>query len=146
MHPSGCYEHIFPSALFDLNRIAYYFDHGHEPAAVMQNGGEIFARVAEWQRRWKEGPRPSLSSRQLLDAIMIQDARCAGTRTFLYGEKEAALYEFCDDLEPLPAILEHFNDDREWITSALAEWLERGFMLFLDDRYLSLALPPSHHG
>ena len=42
-------------------------------------------------------------------------------------------------------ILEHFNADTHWVEPALQRFLEAGFMVFLDDRYLSLALPANPH-
>ena len=59
---------------------------------------------------------------------------------WLYRDKVAGLYEFCADARTHRDLLKRFGDEC-WVETALEDFVAKDLMLFLDGRYLSLALP-----
>ncbi len=140
LRPSACYRYIYPPE-YNLRRAAYFFEHevGVDlPAAAID---ECRALVNEWRRRWNDGDRPYLRSVKSWDSVSIHDGRGRVPRHVRYDDRMAALYEFCIDAQALLDIQAKFEDDDDWIGEALAQFVEQDLMLFLDDRYLALALP-----
>lgn len=135
--PAACYQFLFPEA-FDLSRVSYYFEH-EEQAAGKPEREQLFAQVADWQTRWSAQPRPFLRYRKGLESIVIEDGRRSGVSTRGYLGHWAALYEFCADARSMVELRKFAPG--EWLDAALAEFLAQDFMLQLDGRYLSLALP-----
>jgi ribosomal peptide maturation radical SAM protein 1 len=144
MRPSECYDFLFPKDRFDLSRVSYYFDHDMNDTVGDDGYEEIFERVAVWQGRWQESPRPSLTYRKSLATIRIEDRRKAQAATLTCSDERAALYEYCADAHTRKEIVAHF-DDAAWIDEVLGEFTERDLMIHLDNRYLSLALPENSY-
>jgi ribosomal peptide maturation radical SAM protein 1 len=140
LRPASCYEFIFPKNRFNLERVSYYFDHQMENTVADEQYGEIFSLVADWQESWERPQPPSLRYRKSLATIVIEDGRAPGTRSLAYSDGAALLYEYCADARKPGDIAAHFKDE-EWVEGALSEFVERDLIIFLDGRYLSLALP-----
>jgi len=100
--------------------------------------------VAQWQERWEKGPRPYLRYRKAWSTIVIEDGRERRRREYQYSDEQALLYEYCADARTLKEISNRFGE-KSWISGALEEFLAENLMLFLDGRYLSLALPENAH-
>lgn len=141
LRPSHCYRYIYPQDRFDLQRVSYFFEHRQED--VLEEGGyeEIRSLVGQWQQSWKRRPRPSLVYSKSWDTLLIRDTRNGNARNGTINDRHARLYEFCSDARTLKAIQSEFEDDGDWIEEALTEFQRHKWMVSLDDRYLSLALP-----
>jgi ribosomal peptide maturation radical SAM protein 1 len=141
MTPSRCYDYIFPQGEFDLTRVSYYFDHEMTATVPDQEYDELFARVGVWQDRWAvRAKRPFLRYRKAWSSIVIEDGRSRQVREWRFSDENADLYEFCADARTMQQLHRQFGPE-PWIEAALAEFLSLDLMLFLDGRYLSLALP-----
>ena len=138
--PSPCYDYLFPKDRFNLNRVSYYFE--HEMGNTLEDGeyDEIFEAVDTWQYRWRQRPRPYLRYRKAWATIIIDDGRNCSPHVTTYANNYAQLYEFCADARSAKEIAAEF-EGASWIEAALAEFVERDFMVHLDNRYLSIALP-----
>jgi ribosomal peptide maturation radical SAM protein 1 len=138
--PSPCYDYLFPKDRFDLNRVSYYFEHEMGNTVDDRVYDEIFNAVGIWQHRWSQRPRPFLRYRKAWSAIMINDGRNGSPRTTKYTHDYATLYEYCADARSRKEIAARF-DDAPWVDGALEEFVGRDLMVYLDNRYLGLALP-----
>ena len=138
--PSPCYHYLFPKDRFDLNRVSYYFEHEMDNTLEDRQYDEIFEAVDLWQYRWNQRPKPYLRYRKAWKEILIDDGRNCSPRTTKYADAQATLYEYCADARSRKEISTKF-EDASWIEPALAEFVERDLMIYLDNRYLSLALP-----
>ncbi len=78
--------------------------------------------------------------RKASSSIMIEDARYGSARRWHYTDESATLYEYCADARPIRDLRNRFGS-ATWLDAALQEFVEKDLMLFLDERYLSLALP-----
>ena len=140
LQPAACYEYIFPKGRFNLNRVSYYFDHEMQNTVADDDYDDIFALVASWQQIWKRPNPPYLRYRKSWATIVISDGRKRPARAFTFNDGAAALYEYCADGRSRDDIATRFNNE-DWIDDALNEFLEKDLMIFLDGRYLGLALP-----
>jgi ribosomal peptide maturation radical SAM protein 1 len=138
--PFDCYELLFPKGKFDLHRISYFFNHDMANTVGEPHYQSIFHTVDEWRAKWHGAQRPYLFYRKGLSAIVICDGRNQQCHNYKYADKAAALYEYCADARSTKELAANFQDD-QWLRAALAEFVGRDLMLFLDGRYLSLALP-----
>jgi hypothetical protein len=102
--------------------------------------GEIFSLVANWQDSWEASPTPYLRYRKSLATIVIDDGRTRQPRSFTYSDGAASLYEYCADARSPGDLATHFKNET-WVEEALSEFVAHDLMIFLDGRYLSLALP-----
>ena len=140
MKPSDCYGYIFPKA-FDLSRVSYYFEHEMTNTVPDEVYDELFGRVAQWQERWEvRTKRPYMRYRKAWASITIDDARWGAPRQWHYEDGSAAIYEYCADARTLREVRNRFGSE-PWVEAALEEFVRKDLTLFLDDRYLSLALP-----
>ena len=73
-------------------------------------------------------------------SIRITDGRKEKVSHHLYSEEAAALYEYCAEARTPRDIASHFGNEPS-VQAALQEFVAKDLMLFLDGRYLSLALP-----
>jgi ribosomal peptide maturation radical SAM protein 1 len=141
LRPAACYPFLFPADRFDLRRVSYFFEHEMQDVVDRSLYDPLYAQVAEWKHRWKAQPRPFLRYRKGIDSLLVEDGRRgSAVRTQLSG-RAAQLYEFCADARKRQALLERFDGDAEWLDSILAELVRLDLVIFLDDAYLSLALP-----
>ena len=138
--PSACYDYLFPKDRFNLNRVSYYFEHEMGNTLADNEYEEIFQAVGVWQYRWRQRPRPYLRYRKAWATILIEDGRNGSPSVTTYSDRYAKLYEYCADARSAKDIAAKF-EGAPWVDSALEEFLERDFMVQLDNRYLSLALP-----
>lgn len=144
LRPAACYDFIFPKHRFNLDRVSYYFDHHMDNTVDDEDYDDIIIGVTEWQQRWQENPRPFLRYRKSWSTIVIDDGRNGRPRTFTYSDGPAALYEYCVDARSRNDIASNLGDEG-WVDNALAEFLDNDLMIFLDGRYLSLALPENRY-
>ena len=103
--------------------------------------------MAIWQERWKGKPRPFLRYAKTWDAIDIEDGRGEETRTHHVEGPAARLYEACLDARRREDLAGEFKGEgAAWLEATLASYVDAGVMVFVDDRYLALALPvnPRH--
>jgi len=140
LRPAACYDYIFPKDKFDLSRVSYYFDHEMENALDEEVYETITDLVYRWKDKWEKSSRPYLCYRKSLSTVTIEDGREQPSVAFAYSDREAELYEHCNDSRSARDIAERFGAG-PWIEEALEEFLNRDFMVYLDGRYLSLALP-----
>lgn len=140
MVPSACYDYLFPKELFNLQRVSYYFDHQMENTLSESQYDELFGIVDGWQQRWRQRPRPFLTYRKAMATMLIDDGRNGSVKTTTYSGDAVALYEYCADAHSGKEIAAKFAG-AGWTEAALTEFIERDFMIHLDGRYLSLALP-----
>jgi hypothetical protein len=140
LKPAVCYDYIFPKR-FDLNRVSYYFDHEIGNVVDEENYDDLIDRVTRWQNRWSDGKvRPFLRYRKAFSSIVIEDGRRRKLRTYSYVDRQAALYEHCADART-PRDIEAAFEGASWVQPALEEFVGEDLMLYMDGRYLSLALP-----
>lgn len=138
--PSACYDYLYPKDRFDLNRVSYYFEHEMGNTLKDDEYEEIYHAVGVWQYRWRQRPKPYLRYRKGWASILIQDGRNGSATVAHYADRYAQLYEYCADARSAKEIAAQF-DGAPWVDEAIAEFVERSFMVYLDNRYLSLALP-----
>jgi hypothetical protein len=101
---------------------------------------EIFQAVGNWQHRWRQQPKPYMRYRKAWATILIEDGRNCSPRVTKYSDRYAELYEYCADARTAKEIAAEF-EGASWVDAAIEEFIERKFMVHLDNRYLSLALP-----
>ena len=141
LSPSDCYNYIFPEGEFDLSRVSYYFEHEMTNTVPDEVYDELFSRVAEWQDSWPvRAKRPYMHYRKASRSIMIDDGRWGTLNQSHYEDHYAELYEYCADARTIRDLRTRFGNGA-WLDGALEEFVDKDLMLFLDDRYLSLALP-----
>ena len=138
--PSACYDYLFPKDRFNLNRVSYYFEHEMGNTLSDAEYEEIFDAVGIWQYRWQQRPKPYLRYRKAWNTILIEDGRNCSPHVTSYSDHYAQLYEYCNDARSAKEIATEF-DGAPWLEAALEEFVARDFMVHLDNRYLSIALP-----
>ena len=138
--PSPCYDFLFPKDRFNLQRVSYYFEHEMGNTLADEQYDEIFEAVGVWQQRWHQRQRPYLRYRKAWGSILIDDGRNCSPRVATYSDSYATLYEYCGDARSVKEIAAQF-DGAAWVEAALGEFVDTNLMVFLDNRYLSLALP-----
>ncbi|MBI3181282.1 MAG: RiPP maturation radical SAM protein 1 [Myxococcales bacterium] len=140
LRPSPCYAHLYPKDRFNLSQVSYFFEHEVEDTPTAEQYQECFEVVAEWQRRWKGAP-PFLRYRKSWETISLEDGRGDTPHLWRYDDREAELYELCADGKRREDLADHFKGDAHWLEGALRDFLAKDLMVFLDGRYLALALP-----
>jgi ribosomal peptide maturation radical SAM protein 1 len=138
--PSPCYDYLFPKDRFNLNRVSYYFEHEMDNTLRDDEYNDIYRAVGVWQHRWQQRPKPYLRYKKAWATILIEDGRNCSPSVTSYADRYASLYEYCADAHSAKEIAAAF-DGASWVDKALEEFVERNFMIHLDNRYLSLALP-----
>lgn len=139
LKPAACYSHIFPKG-FDLQRVSYYFEHKMSNTVDDEQYNDILEEVARWQHLWNSDQRPCLKYRKSWATILIEDGRYDTHRSYEYSDEVAALYEYCADARKRSDIAARFGDEAR-VGELLDEFVAENLMIFMDDRYLSLALP-----
>ena len=140
LRPARCYDHILPPGKFNLRRIAYYFDHDMDRTTGDAGYEELFTLVHEWQQKWKATERPFMTYCKALSTLRITDGRGPEAITHTFSDGAAALYEYCADARTPRDIEKNFGKP-PWVEAALEDFVAKDLVLFLDGRYLSLALP-----
>jgi ribosomal peptide maturation radical SAM protein 1 len=139
LRPAVCYEYIFPKC-FNLARVSYYFDHEMDNVVDEEQYDDLLEAVAKWQELWTGRAHPYLRYRKAFTSITIEDGRRRKERKYSYADGPALLYEYCADART-PRDLAAAIGTKPWVRETLDEFIGRDLMLFLDGRYLSLALP-----
>jgi hypothetical protein len=103
-----------------------------------------FDAVDNWRLKWDQAQRPYLKYRKALATIFIFDGRQQKAQTHRYHDQQASLYEYCADARTPRDISSNFGSD-PWVEAALKDFVKKDLMLFLDGRYLSLALPENRN-
>ncbi|MBZ5522822.1 MAG: RiPP maturation radical SAM C-methyltransferase [Acidobacteriia bacterium] len=139
LRPAVCYDYIYPKR-FNLERVSYYFDHDMENVVDEEHYDDLLDLVAQWQAAWTDEGHPTLRYRKAFTGIWIDDGRRRTVQTHSYSGGPAALYEYCADARTRRDITTAMGNEL-WVQQALDDFVSKGLMLFLDDRYLSLAIP-----
>lgn len=142
--PSPCYDYLFPKDRFNLQAVSYYFEHEMGNTLADEQYDEIFEAVSIWQERWRQRPRAYLRYRKAWATILIEDGRSRPASVTSYSDDYATLYEYCADARSPKEIAAQF-EDAAWVEAALGEFVDRDLMVYLDNRYLSLALPENQY-
>ena len=145
LEPSECYRYIFPPERFDLRKVAYYFEHTVLNIIPDEDYDECYVRVADWQARWKEEPKPFLRYRKSWDALTLEDGRGAQVVKHALADRAAKLYELCAEARRKEDLVAKLGDEA-WVSQTLASLVEAELVILLDGKYLALALPenPDH--
>jgi radical SAM family protein len=139
LKPAACYDYIFPKK-FNLERVSYYFDHEMDNVVDEEHYDDLLENVGKWQESWSGNNHPFLRYRKALTSITIEDGRRRKQRKYVYADGPAALYEYCADARTPRDIVTAMGTE-QWVQQALDDFVAKDLMLFLDGRYLSLALP-----
>jgi ribosomal peptide maturation radical SAM protein 1 len=144
LRPSRCYRYIYPAG-YNLRRVSYYFE--HQVADILADGDydECLDLVEDWKQRWGRPARPSLSFLKTWDSLSIHDRRGPSPKAYRYDDDWATLYEFAADATDEEEMQRKLGCEAEWLQGALREFVDRGLMVHLDDKYLALALPQNPH-
>jgi ribosomal peptide maturation radical SAM protein 1 len=139
VEPYHIYNIIYPSET-KIEELAYYFKGEYDSILTINNeiGSIIYAQLNEWYKLWEDkNTRPRLYRFQVSDGIsMIKDTRRVAQQTFTALDKESW------------ALLEILNEPNrgEAVPDALITWLpellERKFVIFIEDHYISLVTDP----
>lgn len=144
--PYRAFAHVYPFDRETLARLAYYFDYdyadGRDP---MEYAGRALAEIETWQQT-----AGSVTLRQFDrdDGVtLLTDTRpCATAFQHRLTGWRRGLYQFCDagkSMKRMVASLDEWSSgetvDEGEIRQQLDQWLADRLMVFLDDRYLSLA-------
>jgi ribosomal peptide maturation radical SAM protein 1 len=144
LRPAGVYQYLFPPERYDLHKVSYYFDHDQDEIPPLAAYQPLRQLVATWQRRWRSARRPTMTYRKSWRTLRIIDRRYHPEMRYSLFDRAAELYEACEDPRTLASLRESFPDE-EWLQKTLADLLEHKLIAYLDDRYLSLALPANPH-
>lgn len=139
LKPAVCYDYIFPKR-FNLQRVSYYFDHEMDNVVDEEHYDDLLDGVAQWQQSWTRKSRPFLHYRKAFSTIVIEDGRRRKGRKHSYSDRAASLYEYCADART-PRDIASAIGSESWVQPALDDFVSNDLMLFMDGRYLSLALP-----
>ena len=143
--PARCYAHIYPPDRFDLDRVAYFFDHSMENVLAEEDYAPLRRAVAAWQESWRRPVRPTLLYVKGAQGIRIEDRRTADARIVDCDGLPARLYEFCGDARRPGEIAACAGAEADRVEGILREFVARGLMVCVDRHYLSLALPANPH-
>jgi ribosomal peptide maturation radical SAM protein 1 len=147
LRPHRAFRHVYPFPPDVLGRLAYYFDYDYADGRdLAEYVGPLLDAVAAWQRL---AGTVTLRSWDRPDGVLLVIDTRPGAELFqrrLTGI-ERAVYLFCDAGRTLPEILAHVaatfdpsEANESAIGAMLARWVAARLMVFLDGRYLSLAL------
>ena len=145
LRPSPCYPFIYPPDKYDLQKVSYYFDHDQGDILDDEPYHRLWVMVRDWKQRWRQQRKPTLKYYKSVNTLHIEDNRNGAPRRFLYADKAADLYEYCNDPRSLSSIQRRFEGDDEGVKRVLDQFVEYDLMVYLDDRYLSLALPANQN-
>lgn len=148
VRPAAAYRHVYPFSDEVLNRLAYYFDFdyadGRNPQDYLR---ELSDAVQVWQNQIETSSLLSICNN---GQLVLYEGRPGQTkREIKLSGLKKELYELCDEAQSLKSILKHIDtrsDDYEEVSEPdeiqriLDEFVSLDMMLFLDGKYLSLAI------
>lgn len=120
IRPSRAYSDIYPFSEERLRRLAYFFERVEPPPS----SPELAEAVTKWRDAASRGAALVMGERLVID-------RRVDYEEVEISEEEERILIACDP----PRIL-----DASWKPEALARLIEKRYLLFLDGRYLSLAM------
>ena len=146
--PKAAYRFIYRESEFDLEKIAYFFDHEFEAPRLDKQHEKLYDVVNDWKARWDSVPNPVLVYQRAPDWIQVIDRRSAQAAVHGFGRREAHIYEFCGETHhPVETIRKQLreidgdNATKREVNAALERFCELGVMLEENGSFLSLALP-----
>lgn len=145
LEPAYCYQHIFPEERFDLKQVAYYYDFTQGDILPQRHYDTLHRLVLIWQQSWQQAHKPSLTYFRSVDSLTVMDKRDKTGKDYLYKGICADLYRFCDIARSEKAILKQFPEQAHWLRERLEVFVAHDLMIYLDERYLSLALPVNRY-
>lgn len=144
LRPADCYRYIYPPD-YNLRRVSYFFEHDIDVALPQDGYHECFDLVANWKQQWKTRHRPYLCYLKTWESISIHDDRNGVRQSYRFDDQAAALYELCADAQHKEHLRTELGCNETWLDKALQQFLDKDLMIFMDDKYLSLALPDNPH-
>lgn len=151
LRPSATYRYIYPFSEDSLARLAYHFDFdyadGRKPETYTHPLNEA---IKMWYSPTNTGSLLSLTTD---GRIILYDTRPTAHQkeTVLKGVAKV-IYEFCDEGRTLPSIIRYLQGqtdptisqvDPGTLQPLLTSLIEARLMLYVDNHYLSLAIPIS---
>lgn len=128
------------------NKYSNWYDEksGHEvivtynvqSAELEQAYNLLVGKIREWQNAFRQGTRLSINRKCTTHFQIVREGH--GTRVYNLSVDEARLYVFFDEphsLEEIPISM----GSHEFVQGVLKKFCDDGLMLFLDNKYLSLA-------
>jgi ribosomal peptide maturation radical SAM protein 1 len=147
IRPRPAYRFIYPEEIFDIRKIAYFFDHESDIQVPAQMYSDLYALVERWKGSWADGSPPVMVYQRAPDWIQIIDRRTDEVTVHAVSGWEALAYEFCGETEGSVASIaqrlkdHHHEVSPECIKESLDDLCAQGLMLGEDGRYFSLAFP-----
>jgi ribosomal peptide maturation radical SAM protein 1 len=155
VRPGAAYRYVYPFGKEVLERLVYYFDFdyadGRDLTPYVKSLNEI---VKQWHNLVNESENvkpPALNSLENKGRLRLYDTRPGACQSeFVLEGMTKAIYDFCDRGQTFASILSYLEESEAPYssqvnpTSVQAELdalIEKRYMLFIDNRYLSLAVP-----
>jgi len=120
------YRHLYPFREESLSRIAYYFDYDYDPVIDPTGYAE---EVVKYLEEWKRNPELGSLCYDISaeGALVLLDSRSDATAQELkLSGLERAAYEFCDQHQPISAVMRYLRDS--FPESEFGEAQVRGFL------------------
>lgn len=144
--PNQAFHYVYPFTREQLARLAYYFEYDY---ADGRNPLDYVQPVIDEVERWSElFGTVTLRAWDRPDGLLILTDTRPGAASLQrrLGGLDRAIYLFCDTARSFAKILEFVQQQpgepmsESALRKLLDEWVADSLVLFLDDRYLSLAL------
>jgi ribosomal peptide maturation radical SAM protein 1 len=148
--PLKSYSHLFPKNLFDIDRVALYFDSEPEYEAGIP---EAFTRlkdgVDQWKAAWSPNFKPSLVYQRGADWSRVVDLRRNDMpREHWLDELQTGVLIACEDTAATPEVIARFllekcsiRADKAQIERVCGELTDLSLFVEEDNRFLALPLP-----
>jgi ribosomal peptide maturation radical SAM protein 1 len=146
VRPGAAFAYVFPFPPDALARLAYYFDFDYaDGRRVEEYVGPILERIGTWREL---AGNVALRMFDRGDGVLLVHDTRPGATAFQqrFTGLERELYVLCDTGQPLEKILDcatRFGPpavDEAAVHEMLKSWIDARIMVYIDDRYLSLAL------
>jgi hypothetical protein len=140
------YTFLYPFPEESLARLAYYFDFDYAPDKDPRGyAGDVTAYCEHWKRSPTLGAVTAV--RRPDGSLGVVDSRPdASLRACIFQGAEQAIFEYCDEVHSLAAIIRHIDDiglscggDENAVRGFLDSLVVHGWMVRDGDRYLALA-------
>lgn len=149
IHPATAYRYIYPFQEEILARLAYFFDFDCANRQNMDRYTYPLDRAIEqWHEQFGSASLLLMPGKERL--ILFDTRPIANQREVVLEGIAKVIYEFCEAGQTLSSIIRYLQDlgesnttpiDTSQIESILASMIERHLILYVDNRYLSLAIP-----
>jgi hypothetical protein len=143
--PNRAFRYVYPFPPESLARLAYYYEYDYaDGRRPLDYAAPVLAQIDSWQ---ENKGTASLSYSDRPDRVLIlHDTRpCAAAFQHRLSGTDRDIYLYCDMGRPLARIIERARRvdpriDEPAIRRTLDDWIAARLMVFLDGRYLSLAV------